>query len=437
MAMVIGLLAGSLAAAAPKVVKTVPDNGATNVDPSLRQMSVTFDQDMKQSSFSWVGGGTTCPKVRGRPRWINARTCVLGVTLEPNHRYWMSINSSRFTGFQNKRGVPAAPHPISFTTGPAKGSRPAGLTPKANRQAIVELRRAIDENYSYRDFRKVNWKVLWAKHAPAMRKATSAVNFAAEAAKLLAHTRDIHVWLQVGRQTIPAFQRSVAANYNLRTLAKAVPEWHKDSSCVWRGRFTDDIGYIMISNWDNRSRDALEKAFEALDDFLDTKALIVDVRPNSGGSEILARHFAGCFVDKPVVYAKHVNRQPSSPSGFSRPYGRMLKRKKGRPKYRGKVVVLMGPANMSSCEAFLLMMRKVPGCKLIGGRSYGASGNPKPIPLGNGVTVYLPSWKGMQPDGTALEGRGIAPDIPVSATPAALRKRDPVLQAALKHLRKQ
>jgi C-terminal processing protease CtpA/Prc len=97
----------------------------------------------------------------------------------------------------------------------------------------------------------------------------------------------------------------------------------------------------------------------------------------------------------------------------------------------------MGLVNVSSCEAFLLMMKQVPGCKLIGETSQGSSGNPKPTDLGNGVTVFLPSWKAMRPDGTCFEGEGIIPDISIKTTQAELLSRDPVLDAGLKLLRKR
>jgi C-terminal processing protease CtpA/Prc len=90
---------------------------------------------------------------------------------------------------------------------------------------------------------------------------------------------------------------------------------------------------------------------------------------------------------------------------------------------------------MSSCESFLLMMKQVPGCKLVGGKSYGSSGNPKPFDLGNGVTVFLPSWQDLRLDGSLLEGEGIAPDISVQTTEADLLTKDPVLDAALAYLR--
>jgi C-terminal processing protease CtpA/Prc len=252
---------------------------------------------------------------------------------------------------------------------------------------------------------------------------------------MLADARDPHIWLEADGQTIPTMKREVEPNYDMETLRRAVPEWRMASPTVATGRFGDGIGYILIATWDRERRDDLEPAFEALDDFVGGPGLIVDVRPNAGGSETLARHFAGCFVEEPVVYAKHVLCDPGSPDGFTEPHERVLARKKGRPRYRGRVAVLMGPANMSSCEAFLLMMKQVPGCTLVGGTSYGSSGNPQPVGLGNGVTVYLPSWRAMGPDGTTFEGRGIAPDVPVPATEEDPRKGDPVLDSGLAVLR--
>ena len=106
----------SALAAAPKVVETVPANGDQKVDPGLREIRVTFDQDMSRGGYSWVGGGPTYPKSRGKPRWVNARTCVLPIRIMPNHEYWLSVNNNKFKNFRSASGQPAIPHPISFKT---------------------------------------------------------------------------------------------------------------------------------------------------------------------------------------------------------------------------------------------------------------------------------------------------------------------------------
>ena len=424
-------------AEAPRVIKATPDHGDTNVDPGITEIRVEFDRDMRMGSHSWVGGGDTFPELTGKPQWLGKRVAVLPVKLKPNHTYWLSINSNRFQNFKAKDGTPATPYPISFTTGVSgSASEGSSLTPAQNQAALKELRQAVDEYYSYRDRLGLDWDQLFAQYAPALEQASSAPQFARAAAKLLAGTEDLHIWLKAGPASFAAHTRRVAPNCNLDALARLVPNWQRRADAVYTGRFEDGIGYIMITTWSAEDAELVPAVLQALKEMKDAPALILDVRPNSGGDELLAQQVAGCFVSSSSVYAKHVNRDPDAPGGFtSPPYDRVLEPNRDGPAYRGKVAVLMGPANMSSCEAFLLMMKQVPNCKLVGARSYGSSGNPKPYDLGNGVTVYLPSWKAMRPDGTCFEGEGITPDVPVPARPEDFDARDPVLETALSLLR--
>ena len=421
---------------APRVIRATPDHGDTNVDPTLTEIRVEFDQDMKVGSHSWVGAGETFPELTGKPRWLGKRVAVLPVKLKLDHTYWLSINSERYRNFQAEDGTPATPYPISFTTGPASsGAERSPLTPAQNRDAVKKLREAIDKHYSYRDRLKLDWDALFAKHEKELEQVSSPGQFARVAGELLAAAEDVHLWLKAGPAGFASYTRRVTPNCNFDALPRLVPNWRQVNR-VCSGRFEDGIGYIMIPTWSSGYENLVPDVLQALTEMKDAPGLIIDVRFNSGGDESLAQQVAGCFVNSSSVYARHVNRDPDAPGGFtSPPYDRVLEPNKEGPAYRGKVAVLTGPANMSSCEAFLLMMKQVPKCKLIGARSYGSSGNPKPYDLGNGVTVYLPSWKAMRPDGTCFEGEGIAPDVPVPARPEDFGNKDPVLQTALSLLR--
>ncbi len=432
----LSFLAAEVSAEPPKVVKTVPENGAQDVDANLRQIRIVFDQDMDQSGYSICGGGQNYPEVVGKPRWINKRTIVMRVRLAEGHKYQMSINCRDYKGFKSTKGEAVVPYPIEFRTGAGKArAEDEKLKAMDNLEAVEELRRAIDEDYSYRDLRKVDWEGLFDKYGPAMKNAKTTYEFAKAAAELLDSAEDAHIWVKIGEESVGGFKRNVTGNYNLKVLEKTIPGWQRRSAVVFTGKFNDGIGYILIGSWSNEHTKALEEVYKAIEEFAGAPGLIIDVRSNGGGSEPLAQEFAGCFIDEPEVYARHMYRAVGEPGGFTRPNNRVLEPSEGRPKYRGKIAVLTGPVNMSSCEAFLLMMKKVPGCKLIGEKSYGSSGNPKPVELGNGVTVYLPSWKAMRPDGTCFEGEGIAPDILVKTTEQELKSRDAVLKAAMQWLR--
>jgi hypothetical protein len=301
-----------------------------------------------------------------------------------------------------------------------------------------KLRRLIDEKYSYRDLRGVDWDKAFSTFGPLMERAQTPEQFADLTAKLLRQAQDPHILVKTGGKTIGGFKREVFQNYNKDTLQRIVPGFTKRNNRISTGKFENGIGYIMISNWSKGDKESLEReAFDTLKEFADAPGLIIDVRPNSGGSEPLAEEFAGCFIDKPVVYSKHQYRKPGEPNGFSQPQERILKPNQDKFHYKGRVAVLMGQVNMSSCESFLLMMKQSPNCKLIGQKSYGSSGNPKPYELGNGVTVWLPSWKNLLPDETCLEGRGVFPDIVVSTTERQLKNSDPVIDAAIKYLVKK
>lgn len=423
----------------PKVAKAVPDNGDTDVDPTLKEIRITFDQPMSTGGQSIVGGGESFPELVGNNpgSWAGSRTFILRVRLKPNHQYWLSVNSDKFQNFKNRQGEPAVPYPIQFSTSnatSAKAARPAASAAD-NRSAVDQLKQALATRYSYRDRVGVDWPSKLEARRQELESATDARSFAQVAATLLAPAQDKHLWFLVGEERIPSYVHPVTPNANFAQLPKVVPHWKQHSQVLASGHWDDGIGYVLIATWDRGKTRELAPVFEVLEEFRDAPGLIIDVRANGGGDERLAQSVAGCFVEKPTVYAKHVLVDPDSPGGFSEPYERVVEPNKRRAHYGGRIAVLTGPVIMSSCEAFLLMMKQVPGAVLVGAASQGSSGNPQPVELENGVTAYLPSWKTMTADGTEFEGRGIPPDIRVDADPEDFSKIDPIIESALAHLR--
>lgn len=425
-------------AAAPKVVRTNPANGDNNVDPSIKVILVEFDQDMEPSGFSWTGGPPTFPKTNGTPQWSTPRTCELLVILEPGKEYKFGVNGPSHKNFRNKAGEPAEPVEVTFRTRGADGKpmEEKKLTAEINQNAIDELRKKIDGNYSYRDLRKVDWAKQFADHKEKLLAATTSEQFAKEAAELLKPAGDIHIWIELANgQRIATTTRSVVPNISRDALLKELPGLTRPGDGLATGRFDDGIGYLNIATWETTTFKDATPIVDALRTLEGTKGLIIDVRTNSGGDELIAQFIAGCFVDSPMPYAKHSIRDPSQADGWQPLKTRNVKPSDLAPAYRKRVAVLMGKANMSSCEAFLLMMRQYGNCKLFGETSYGSSGNPQPYNLGNGVTVFLPSWKALTLDGTLIEGNGIKPDVVVPTKAEDFKDKDPVLDAALTWLR--
>lgn len=125
------------AKAAPQIVSTSPAAGATDVDPSTAEITVTFDQGMGRG-FSWTGGGPYFPTLADdkKPFWRDARTCVLSVKLERGRFYRVGIQSDSFRNFRSSEGVPALPSAIYFTT-PGAGEKEKDRLRKPKIVAIV------------------------------------------------------------------------------------------------------------------------------------------------------------------------------------------------------------------------------------------------------------------------------------------------------------
>ena len=103
--------------APPKIIATSPAAGATDVDPSLTEITVTFDQDMSRG-MSWTGGGPDFPSTpQGKKaQWKDKRTCALPVKLDAAHYYRVGINASSYQNFRSARGAAVEPSAIFFTT---------------------------------------------------------------------------------------------------------------------------------------------------------------------------------------------------------------------------------------------------------------------------------------------------------------------------------
>jgi hypothetical protein len=430
----LGLLAPAVHTGAepPSVVKCVPAPQATDVDPSLGELRVEFSQPMAPGGYSVVGGGPEFPQFVGKPRWQDERTFTWSWRLEPEHDYWLSINNASFTNFRSRDNEAVTPFPLSFRTGKSTGTAEVGRA-KTNRDAITILKRAIDDDYSYRDLRHVDWGPRFAEFSPRLEAATTPRQFADLAAQLLAPAQDIHLFLRVGDETIGTWQRRAAWNVARNLLPQRIPGWERRSACVSTGVFDDGIRYVSIGGWPADGREMLEPAYQQLADAAKAgKPLVVDVRANGGGSENLAAEFAGCFIDKPAAYAKSITR---SNGVFGQPVERTVAPNRARPAFRNRVVVLAGLGTVSSSESFVMMMKCAPDCRVVGDKTAGCSGNPSPVDLGNGVTAYIPRWKDLRLDGSCFEGEGIAPDVEVKLAGDQLSTSDPVLSQALTLLR--
>ncbi|MBL8761752.1 MAG: hypothetical protein JNL50_10660 [Phycisphaerae bacterium] len=431
---VLGFCGGAASAVEPpRVVEVVPDIGDVGVDPGLREVRVRFDQDMSPGGRSICGGGPGMLPIADRPRWDDARTLVIPVSLGPSMLYSFSINCPSARNFRGAGGESAVVYQVSFRTRGADDAGPVPLKEGEGGAMVEKLRHAILDRYSHMDKLPVDFERRLDEASPGLAASATPAAFARGVRDLLRPSRDGHVWVRVNDITLGVRDEYAAVNYDERRLRGALQEVGEHEG-VTTAKLAGGVGYLAFDDWSRRNGDWLAPALEFLGSLGPGAPLVVDVRANGGGDEELARSVAARFVEERMVYAKSLIREPGLESGFDGPFDRVVE-PAGR-RHDGPVAILIGPACVSSNESFILMMRKAGRRETFGDTTGGSSGNPKAHELGGGVTLFLPSWRDLTAEGVEIEDRGIEPDHRV-VWPGVDPSRDPVLDAALAWLKER
>jgi hypothetical protein len=279
---------------------------------------------------------------------------------------------------------------------------------------VDELRR----RYSYLAHKKIDLDALATKHK-------------GDLSALLAELKDRHVWIKAPNRDLAApFSPKAEPNFDFAVVATSLKEPQQIGKVALAGRTADGFGYLAIATL-QLSDAQFQRIEKALDGMLDAPGFILDLRANAGGDEGRALAIAARFADRERVYAKHSVRCGPKPGDLSEPDERRLSA--ASKTFTKPVVCLVGPVTMSSGEGFAKMMKCLPHVKLIGLTTRGASGNPQPVDLPDGTTVWFSTWVDMLPDGTVTEDRGLAPDIEVRHEAGS----DKAFDRAVEELRKR
>ena len=277
----------------------------------------------------------------------------------------------------------------------------------------------------------------FAKAGAALRKRAAAAKTCYEVGVLLAELLrpldDLHIDVSVDGEWIQVATRDRPQNGSWDAVRAQLVDLVDTKQDCFYGRTRDDVGYVNVYQLGDKE---LPKRFdEALEKLGHTWAMIVDLRFNGGGDELLAREIAGRFVDRERVYS--VNRYRSGSRRDQ--HGPWLERKfspRGPWRYESPVILLQGQRTMSSAESMALMFAQCPQVTTMGDKTAGSSGNPRFVETKGKIKVRLPRWDDRDPQQNPIEGKGIPPGVQVAAkqeqfTPTS----DPVLSKALETLR--
>ena len=306
-----------------------------------------------------------------------------------------------------------------------KQARLEQLTPQDSFQVLVE---DMDRNYPFFSLKQTDWRGLTERYRPRAEGAKDGQEFSQVIAEMLSKLSDMHVWIESPAGRLTTYRSSYDANFDHNELRRKLRGVREFGRLGFVGRTEEGYGAVVVTSV-TADEPTIRQFLSAIEELFEAPGIVIDLRANSGGSEPLASHIAAMFADKRRTYAGALVRSGWNHADFERTGERYLDPKKGTI-YLRPVVCLIGPGCVSSGEGFALMMKCLPHVTLVGKATRGASGNPAPVALPNGVDVWYSRWISLLPDGTPLEEKGVPPDISVDHRGSG----DPTFDAALKIL---
>ena len=156
------------------------------------------------------------------------------------------------------------------------------------------------------------------------------------------------------------------------------------------------------------------------------EALVIDVRGNPGGLVLMVRGIGGYLVGDPDTSLGRMTTQAGTLELTANP-------PPPAQVFHGKVAVLVDELSASTAEVFAAGLQAIGRARVFGQPSAGRALPSTFISLPNGDILQVATGRLADPNGRALEGEGVAPDVVVPLDRATLSTgRDPVIEAALR-----
>jgi carboxyl-terminal processing protease len=188
-------------------------------------------------------------------------------------------------------------------------------------------------------------------------------------------------------------------------------------------RLASGYGYIKFDSWE---KPVGEKFKAALDDLIDTRGLLIDLRGNGGGSGEVLQQIASIFFAR----VTHSGSFRTRAGGLEKYY--TLKPDKV---YKGAVVILVDENSASASETFTAFMQESGRAAVVGRQTCGCALNSYTRKIKGGGTLRFSARLYISPNGRVLEGAGVSPDEEVPLTVSDLRRgRDAALEAGERRL---
>ncbi len=292
--------------------------------------------------------------------------------------------------------------------------------------------KTIDENYSYFDYKGIDWNDVKKRYAPKVNDKISQDSLFRVLSDMLYELRDGHVNLSTAydRSRNWSWKDDYPINFNGNFVFKQyLKKDFKITGSLSNQILQDSIGYFYYGSFSNPISNA--DLDYVMNRFKDTKGLIIDVRNNGGGSMARIFQIMSRFVEKKILVGYAHTKNGKRHNDFSKPIPYYVSPAKKRTPYTKPVVILINRACYSATTHFAAFMSSLPHVTLVGDRTGGGGGLPISADLPNGWQYRFSATYQTTVDGFNFE-HGVAPDIEVTTGPKEeLEGKDAIIEKAL------
>ena len=210
-------------------------------------------------------------------------------------------------------------------------------------------------------------------------------------------------------------QPTVPVKYFSKPLSKT------DKGNLSYGWISTDIAYLHISHFEN-----VESTVGALDEimqqFKNSKGLVIDIRRNRGGVDQLSQAMANRFTDTKRLYLTSQNKIAGAENSFTaKKY--MHIQPDGPFQYTNPIILLTDRLTVSSGENFALAMNVLPHVTVVGDFTSGCFSDMSWHNAPNGWRFSLSYKLFLDHKGICWEGIGVPPDIRQVNSAADIRQQ--------------
>jgi len=194
-----------------------------------------------------------------------------------------------------------------------------------------------------------------------------------------------------------------------------------------------------VSSVHSTAQDVLRSFFSALNDPA-LEGLIIDLRGNTGGDLSDLNFLVGHLIDQPLHFGYTRSRNGNGRLDYTPWVNAVVTPVQGAKKFQLPLIVLADLFSASLAEQTAMALHTLPGAKVIGETTRGATGaitandvyNAGQFTVPGFLSLYTSSAEFKYLDGHVYEGKGFPPDVMVPFDLAALTAgKDPALEKAI------